>query len=366
MKKPLLILQLICSMLSGNIAEQNLQFVKRDIKEPCKENLIVRYDPKGSLEGLGCYNKSSVDSSFTGLSSLNNLSSLTFHDPYTDQDLMDNGYCIKYCADYLFNYAAIGNGLECKCGNDTAFQVYKIVDETLSDQICNASCTFPVSINSNATYQCGGKNAYTVYEAKYDKKPSITVGKKLEIILNQSKDNRYIGCIPDSQYCGKRAMNDDDQVHTDEALTVDGCIDLCRERKFKYAGLEAGNQCFCSNSYNGLPTNSNQERCSTSCAGDSSQICGGSWALSIYKVSKKGLSDGQIAGIVVSSVVGASIIAGTSCYYWTPCRVLVRKFFHNILSRQNPSIDSINAIDPGGAPIELNNIGGSSTQVNNK
>jgi WSC domain len=158
MKKPFLILQIICSVLGGNVAEQNLQLVKRDVKEPCKDNLIVRYDPGGSSKGAGCYNKSSsIDSTFTGLSSLNTLSRLTFSDPYTDQDLMDNGYCIKHCADYLFNYAAIGNGLECKCGNDTTFQTYKITNETLSDETCNASCTFPVSINSNNTYQCGEK-----------------------------------------------------------------------------------------------------------------------------------------------------------------------------------------------------------------
>ena len=175
-------------MLSGNIAEQNLQIVKRDVKEPCKDNLIVRYDLGGSLKGAGCYNKSSIDSTFTGLSSLKNLSSLTFNDPYTDQDLMENGYCIKHCVDYLFNYAAIGNGLECKCGNDTIFQTYKIANETLSDEVCNANCTFPVSVNSNATYQCGGKNAYTVYEAKYDKKPSIIIEKKVG--NNQQSEQR--------------------------------------------------------------------------------------------------------------------------------------------------------------------------------
>jgi WSC domain len=165
------------------------------------------------------------------------------------------------------------------------------------------------------------KNAYTVYEAKYDKKSVITIGKKLETILNQSKDSRYIGCVPDSQYCGKRAMNDDDQVHTDEALTVDKCINLCSGKNFKYAGLEAGNQCFCSNSYNGLPTNSNQERCSASCAGDSSQICGGSWALSVYSIptENSGLSKGEIAGIVVGSVGGAVIIGGVS--YCACCKL---------------------------------------------
>ncbi|CAJ0830160.1 10003_t:CDS:2 [Entrophospora sp. SA101] len=268
-------------MLSGNIAEQNLHLFKRDINEPCKDNLIVRYNPGGSLKGEGCYYASYIDKTFNGLSSLNNLSTITFADPYTDQGVMDNGYCIKHCADYLFSFAAIGNGLLCKCSNDATFPAYKITNETLSDETCNDSCTFPVSINSNSTYQCGGKNAYTIYEAKYDKKPDINIRKKVEIIHDQKKDNRYIGCIHDNFYCGKRAMNDDDKIITDENLTVDKCIDLCRERKFKLAGLEAGNQCFCSDSYIGLG-GIRDEHCSSSCVGNSSQICGGSWALSIY------------------------------------------------------------------------------------
>src|SRR6185369_10620846 len=125
---------LICSILGGNIAEQNLRLFKRYINEPCKDNLIVRYNPGGSLKGDGCYNASYIDKVFNGLSSLNNLSSKTFADPYTDQDVMYNGYCIKHCADYLFSFAAIGNGLGCKCSNDATYPVNKITNETLSDE----------------------------------------------------------------------------------------------------------------------------------------------------------------------------------------------------------------------------------------
>ena len=97
---------------------------------------------------------------------------------------------------------------------------------------------------------------------------------------------------------------------------------MCHGRKFKYTGLEAGNQCFCSNSYSGLPTNSNQECCSASCAGNSSQICGGSWAIGIYNKSTPtetpipsfGLSAGEKVGIAVGSVVGAALITTVSYY----------------------------------------------------
>src|SRR6185437_293048 len=151
MKKPFLILQIICSVLSGNVAEPNPQIVKKDISDTCKDGLIVRYDPGGSKTGMGCYNESSVGNIFNGLATLNNPNrpGLKFSDPYTDRDLMNPGYCIKHCADYLFNYAAIRKD-ECRCGNDNSFQSYKI-ENSLSNTICSYNCTFPISSTDNAT-----------------------------------------------------------------------------------------------------------------------------------------------------------------------------------------------------------------------
>jgi hypothetical protein len=50
------------------------------------------------------------------------------------------------------------------------------------------------------------------------------------------------------------------------------------------AGLEARVQCFCGNSYNPLGRLLGSEDCSNSCPGNNYQLCGGSFALSIYEV----------------------------------------------------------------------------------
>jgi hypothetical protein len=80
------------------------------------------------------------------------------------------------------------------------------------------------------------------------------------------------------------------------------CAVLCREQKFfldalgptlmhwqaagyTMAGVEGGNQCFCGNGWTTPsipPTAAPVSQCSNPCAGDSSQTCGGSWAIQIY------------------------------------------------------------------------------------
>jgi hypothetical protein len=114
-------------------------------------------------------------------------------------------------------------------------------------------------------------------------------------------------------------------VH-DSTMTIDKCLCLCSG--FNYAGLEAGNQCFCSNISSG-GSDILAAYCSTSCQGDSSQICGGSWALSVYKVPSSSspslvptpseLPKETVTGIVMGSVGGSLVIGGGA--YCVSCKL---------------------------------------------
>ena len=53
----------------------------------------------------------------------------------------------------------------------------------------------------------------------------------------------------------------------------------------RYAGLEAGKECFCGFTYDTHGIIS-QSRCNFLCPGDNSQSCGGNWALDVYKTFK--------------------------------------------------------------------------------
>ncbi|KAH9054054.1 WSC domain-containing protein [Lactarius deliciosus] len=65
-------------------------------------------------------------------------------------------------------------------------------------------------------------------------------------------------------------------------MTVENCVKFCNHRKYLYAGLENGEDCYCGNylaeSANiGLPT-----ECSVKCPGNSDEMCGASHHLSLY------------------------------------------------------------------------------------
>jgi len=64
-------------------------------------------------------------------------------------------------------------------------------------------------------------------------------------------------------------------------MTVPKCVELCKAKNFRYAGLEYGNECWCGNKLDQSRLGS--MRCTMPCAGDSSQFCGNGQKLSVYE-----------------------------------------------------------------------------------
>jgi hypothetical protein len=261
-------------------------------EESCVGGIIPRLDPQ--ISPLGCYGLGKgLPDSFNGLTLLNDKErrpGLTFSDPYIEKILMDPGYCIKHCIDYKFSYAALGGlnlldgSIGCRCGSEKALQSYVRVPDKSSAKVCNINCNFTVP-GGNITYPCGGKSAYTVYNAilpNYEQPKMITIEKKLDIMNDLTLKKNYKGCVKDSQICGTRTLNR--KCNSLNTMTIDQCINYCREGNFKYGGLEAMTQCFCDNFYDSIGRLVGPEHCSASCPGNNSEICGGSWVLSIYEI----------------------------------------------------------------------------------
>ncbi|KAF8269903.1 WSC domain-containing protein [Lactarius quietus] len=65
-------------------------------------------------------------------------------------------------------------------------------------------------------------------------------------------------------------------------LTVENCIYYCNNQSYTYAGVENGNECYCGNMVafgaEGIP----QANCSSQCAGNATESCGGIWSLDLY------------------------------------------------------------------------------------
>lgn len=89
-----------------------------------------------------------------------------------------------------------------------------------------------------------------------------------------SKPLRYIGCFRDS---GKRDL--DGPTNYDGKMTPQLCVATCRQAGFTYAGVQYAGHCFCGNKYGAHGVAQN---CDTKCTGSRDEICGGTWANSIY------------------------------------------------------------------------------------
>ncbi|XP_067660978.1 uncharacterized protein [Haliotis asinina] len=89
----------------------------------------------------------------------------------------------------------------------------------------------------------------------------------------------YMGCYKDD---GDRMIND---VHDrNSAMTHEWCLARCRQGNYILAGLEHYDECLCGNSYDNVKyTVKNEAQCNTPCDGNSSQMCGGPYRLSLYQ-----------------------------------------------------------------------------------
>ena len=97
--------------------------------------------------------------------------------------------------------------------------------------------------------------------------------------INISAGYKYLGCYRDQSSTSGRDLSG--YFLNDSEMTTEKCASLCRDRGFLYAGTQFSNWCFCGNSYG---RSGQANNCDMRCAGNNAQICGGSWANSVYSV----------------------------------------------------------------------------------
>ena len=67
-------------------------------------------------------------------------------------------------------------------------------------------------------------------------------------------------------------------------MNVGVCADQAKALGFKYVGVQAGNECYASNSLAYAVSLGVSTACTTTCANDTSSTCGGGCANAIYQV----------------------------------------------------------------------------------
>lgn len=184
-----------------------------------------------------------------------------------------------------------GSGLEQDCPLfDLAYgqecHITPQVDEIVSGSLVALPGCNPVQFGPGvATPQvCTNKVVPTVWNTTYQYE-GYTAPPTSHFLADQAqtKSNystwEYIGCFSDQATPRTLPFNLDTGN-----ITVESCLDLCRENEYPYGGLESGSQCWCGNT---APANNGASSltyadCATSCQGNSLELCGGDWALSVY------------------------------------------------------------------------------------
>ncbi|GAA5912787.1 hypothetical protein JCM6882_000426 [Rhodosporidiobolus microsporus] len=161
-----------------------------------------------------------------------------------------------------YSVAGVTYGGECWAGNSLSTAAVKKNDTT---------CDFACSDARGLT--CGGDKLLDVYTTTTP--PLATVPKNQTTFGNWQYDNCY------SDRIDLRSL----PISLDNPKgNIQGCLDACTAINATLCGLEWYGECFASTSgFQHLAAPIDQSKCSTPCRSDSSQICGGNEALSVYK-----------------------------------------------------------------------------------
>ena len=196
--------------------------------------------------------------------------------------------CVEHCREKGRRYAAVQNMNDCFCESEYGRFAKHGGRVPMTD--CEQACT------GNPAEFCGGPYRNQVY---FSGEPPFSTKDPADVPPNTLKRNAFLGCFNDRSAAGsdnsKRTMP---HMVGASGYTPSKCIAACRERGHKFAGVQAGGQCFCGNRADDGGDNGyasmgrvGDSSCNTACAtsvsapygGTASYQCGGSWKNSVFR-----------------------------------------------------------------------------------
>ncbi|GAB7347600.1 hypothetical protein MBLNU459_g4478t1 [Dothideomycetes sp. NU459] len=122
----------------------------------------------------------------------------------------------------------------------------------------------------------------------------------------------YVGCYNETTGIsgggGARALANGKMI-SNSTQTTETCLAYCSAASMQYAGLEYGQECWCSPYLNSLSTALNASACNIACLGNSSEVCGGSLRISLYNLTEKAAAAKTGAAPATAPAVGR-VVAG--------------------------------------------------------
>ncbi|GFP60137.1 WSC domain-containing protein ARB_07867 [Trichoderma asperellum] len=183
-----------------------------------------------------------------------------------------NAMCISACAEQNFAYCGTQYHTECWAGN--TIPILKVDDSN-----CNYYC------GGDINQVCGGNGDGTEafislfadsLSTNSTTPPPPTGGP----VVNPGVDGYVsIGCYTEAT--NARALPY--ELDTDKR-TVKECVDACKASHYTYAGVEYGGECWCGDSFGDGSVSAPITDCGMTCNDNSTEYCGGSNRLNVYKL----------------------------------------------------------------------------------
>ncbi|EXJ88228.1 hypothetical protein A1O1_05158 [Capronia coronata CBS 617.96] len=184
--------------------------------------------------------------------------------------LADDSISLQTCANNCtqYKYFGVEYGRECYCGNALG-----LGSAPATDGRCNMACS------GNSSLACGGPNGLTLYMNPNwtSTTPPPTPTPSGPLVVPTVGSFQYLDCHTEATngraLAGKAVASND--------MTLQYCAGNCTGPT--YFGVEYGRECYCGNTLAVGSVTATDGRCSMTCAGNSSTICGGPNGLTMYQ-----------------------------------------------------------------------------------
>lgn len=191
---------------------------------------------------------------------------------------MDLEMCASFCFDSDYSFFGVEYGQQCYCGNSLgAGSVF-----AANQDECTTKCP------GNSTQYCGAGKRLNLYSlvpgSGYDPATQFSTKYPEPLKLGNASVGiwNYTGCYTEATSGRALASAKLFGSSSTFSMTIERCVAFCYGKGYGLAGLEYGQECYCSDTLGAGSVWASQNDCSTQCPGNITQYCGAGGRLNLY------------------------------------------------------------------------------------
>ena len=234
----------------------------------------------GGFSSIGCYTEGTSQRALTSLFIAN--SNMTVEQ------------CAASCAGYT--YFGVEYSQQCFCGFSLSAGSVPASDG------CTMTCA------GKSSEYCGGSNRLNMYQLNSTSSPSVPGAPN---VVPSADGYSFVGCyteLPTGRILSALSAANDN-------MTVELCSQTCAG--YIYFGVEYGRECYCGNNLASGSQPSMNGGCTKSCAGNATELCGGSDRIDLYMLNSSATAPSSTTPSPSSTpmtVPGAGLFKSIGCY----------------------------------------------------